>query len=69
MTISGSPPLDGEDIHHVFPVNDLREHVTEGWMRGLRCWCHPEVMEEGRLIVHNALDQRERYETGELKPH
>lgn len=69
MTTSGSPLLGDEDIWHVVPVNDLREHETSGWLHGVRCWCCLEVMEEGRLIVHNALDQRERYETGELKPH
>jgi hypothetical protein len=53
---------------HVYPVNDLRDHVTEGAAN--KCWCHPEFDEvEGELIViHNALDQREKYETGELKP-
>lgn len=51
---------------HVYPVNDLREHVTEGEA----CWCQPEIDDSGdeQLVIHNALDQRECYETGELKP-
>ncbi len=50
-----------EDIH-VVPLNDLREHYTTK-----TCWCNPSYDEEDGIIVHNALDQREKYETGELK--
>lgn len=46
---------------HVYPINDLREHETEN---GLFCWCHPQ-QDEG-VIIHNNLDNREKYETGEL---
>lgn len=51
---------------HVVPINDLREHIEQG----TDCWCKPEVDDSGEelLVVHNALDQREKYETGELKP-
>lgn len=51
---------------HVYPVNDLREHVTEG----VKCWCHPTIDDSGDelIVTHNAMDQREKYETGELKP-
>ncbi len=48
---------------HVYPVNDLREHETEG----VPCWCNPTYDEEDDLYIHNALDQREKYESGELK--
>lgn len=48
---------------HVIPTGDLREHQgTE------KCWCLPE--EDGEcsgLFVHNSLDGREPYETGERK--
>lgn len=56
-----------DDVWHLVPVNDLREHETNG----LRCWCKPELEEEkdGTIVVHNALDGREQYETGELKVH
>lgn len=52
---------------HVTPVNDLREHVNHG----TDCWCKPEIdtTDDGELLViHNALGQREKYETRELKP-
>jgi hypothetical protein len=47
---------------HVFPIDDLREHVLD-----LDCWCEPEIDEYG-VVVHNSLDLRELYERGELKP-
>ncbi len=47
---------------HVYPLNDLREHDTEN---GLSCWCHPQ--EDKGVIIHNSLDNREKYESGELK--
>lgn len=51
---------------HVYPLHDLREHITEG---GGVCWCKPtEDEEQPGLWVHHAFDQREKYETGELKP-
>jgi len=41
---------------HVYPVNDLREHdMTRD------CWCRPRI-EDDYIVVHNALDQRERSE-------
>ena len=53
--------------HHVYPPNDLREHNTDT----ADCWCDPYI-ESGvnpkgviyDIVVHNALDERERYETG-----
>jgi len=47
---------------HVVPTDDLRAHEVEGVI----CWCDPEV-DEG-MVVHNSLDKREKYETGERKP-
>ena len=49
--------------YHVYPINDLRPHNTEN---GLNCWCNP-IEDEG-VIVHNSMDEREKYETGERKP-
>lgn len=54
-------------IYHVYPVEDLRDHDIEN--EG-QCWCHPVLYEEnnGDVWVHNSMDQREKYETGELLP-
>lgn len=50
---------------HVVPVNDLRDHVTDG----LLCWCKPRRSEDDEaVIIHNAMDQREAYERGKRKP-
>ena len=53
--------LQDQHVVHVLPLDDLRPHeeLTE-------CWCRPRL-DEG-VCVHNALDQRESYETGERKP-
>ncbi len=50
---------EGGSFVHVYPVNDLREHITQG----LECWCKPRV-DEDDVIVHNAMDGREQWETG-----
>ena len=47
---------------HVYPLEDLREHEIT-----TQCWCHPEVDEDDEICVHNALDGREAYESGERK--
>jgi len=52
-------------VNHVYPLNDLRDHIVEG----RDCWCHPEYDEEHDVLIHNSLDGREKYETGELKEH
>jgi hypothetical protein len=50
--------------YHVMPENDLREHVMSA-----DCWCHPAVDEEyENVLVHNSMDGREAFETGERKP-
>lgn len=50
---------------HVYPTDDLREHVTDG----RPCWCQPTPeVDEPSVIVHHSMDGRENYETGERKP-
>ena len=44
------------DVYHIVPEGDLREHTLTP-----DCWCHPRS--------DDALDQREKYETGELELH
>ncbi len=50
----------------MYPTDDLRRHNTDG----AKCWCRPTVEGNGEdaIIVHNAMDQRELYETGARKP-
>ena len=48
---------------HVYPINDLREHVVDG----PDCWCNPQWDKEYDILIHNSFDQRELYETGERK--
>lgn len=58
---------DWDGAIHVYPLNDLREHET----KAADCWCTPnvDIDEYGSvLIVHNSLDGREKFETGERKP-
>jgi hypothetical protein len=47
---------------HVYPLDDLREHVTSG----PNCWCRPRIDEEenGAVVIHNSMDRREEYEEG-----
>jgi hypothetical protein len=53
------------DTYHVLPINDLKDHYDHA-----RCWCHPEVKDEGALIVHYSIDGREFYEAEvKLKGH
>lgn len=48
---------------HVLPVGDLRDHEESD------CWCKPASPEDDpSVIVHNALDGREAFETGERVP-
>lgn len=48
---------------HVVPIDDLKEHIDTP-----ECWCKPTKDEEYDLYTHHAMDRRELYETGELKP-
>lgn len=50
-------------ITHIVPVDDLREHELEP-----TCWCKPEWDSDDCTYVHNALDEREDYESGKRKP-
>lgn len=47
---------------HIIPLNDLREHEANG-----SCWCKPTLDDEGSepIWIHNSLDGREAFETGE----
>ena len=63
--VAGGLVDDLLEVVHVYPLNDLRDHIVEG----RDCWCHPEYDEEHDLLIHNSLDGREKYETGELKEH
>lgn len=54
------------EIIHVYPLNDFREHECDP--ESANCWCKPTLDEEG-ICVHHAMDQREKYETGQLLPH
>lgn len=46
-----------DGLHHVYPLDDYKEHVTEG----KDCWCRPAII-DGVIIIHNSLDRRELYE-------
>jgi len=61
--------FEGEDMikkqaYHIYPVGDLRDHETDG----KPCWCKPKIENDGMLVVHHSMDEREKYETGERKP-
>ena len=45
---------------HIMPIGDLRDHSDDK-----KCWCNP-VYDDG-LYIHNAMDGREKFETGERK--
>jgi len=49
-------------ITHIYPMGDLRDHQISK-----KCWCSPKV-EDGSLVIHNSMDGREAFETGERKP-
>lgn len=52
-----------ENGMHVVPLLDLRDHEAV-----CDCWCGPtQDGEWPNIWTHHALDQREKYETGELK--
>jgi len=45
----------------VYPLDDLRGHIPDA----AACWCKP-FMDDG-ILVHNAMDEREKYERGGRK--
>ena len=49
-------------VVHVVPDRDLRNHDPTG-----KCWCRPDIEDAGRTIVHNSMDGRELFETGQRK--
>lgn len=52
--------------YHSIPPHDLREHEVHK-----DCWCRPELIydeDEDAVWFHKAMDQREKYLSGELKP-
>lgn len=52
-----------DDIYHVYPEDDLREHIMSK-----DCWCKPKQDEEmSNLYIHNSMDGREYFETGKRK--
>lgn len=53
-----------ENPLHVYPLDDLREHVIEGY--GEKCWCGVRV--DDGIVVHTSADGREDFETGKRKP-
>jgi hypothetical protein len=61
--------IDPEKVYHIFPLNDLEEHITdceypENGVPFCPCKCNPEWKEEddALLIVHNSFDGREGVE-------
>jgi hypothetical protein len=58
MPTRRSTPIDESQLH-VYPCDDLREHVIDP---DVECWCKPTMTEDG-ILVHNSLDRRELYET------
>jgi len=50
----------GGDWPRVLPIDDLRAHQLSE-----KCWCRP-IFIDG-IEVHNALDERDKFERGERK--
>lgn len=49
---------------HVIPLNDLMDHEDS-----ITCWYKPRRDDDQpNVIIHNAMDGREAFETGERKP-
>lgn len=48
---------------HVIPLDDLKDHTED-----MSCWCNPKThIEDTSVVIHNSMDRRELYESGELK--
>lgn len=52
--------IETSTLPHVLPDGDWRDHDVDA-----PCWCAP--YQDDGVIVHNSMDQRERYERGELR--
>ena len=54
---------DSEGDLHVTPNDDFKPHLIAAC-----CWCSPtRDCRDPSIVIHHALDQRERYESGELR--
>ncbi len=63
MSATAEHPEDALPACHVIPLGDWREHQAS-----CACWCCPQQDDlEPGVWRHNAMDQRERYESGELR--
>ena len=55
-----APLTPVEELRHIVPIDDLREHICDP-----SCWCNPtQDEEEPRLWVHHSMDLREEFEQG-----
>ena len=61
--------IDPENIFHVSPCNDLKEHLLKCVLPPIgypycNCECKPTYQEEGGglLVIHNSFDGRENFE-------
>lgn len=61
MTASSVAPGDDVARWHIIPINDWREHEAS-----CACWCHPVANDDDGSVLHNAMDQRDRLENGEI---
>lgn len=53
----------GNLVQHIIPAEDLYEHELMP-----TCWCDPKIDPKDFLAIHNAADEREKFERGERKP-
>ena len=54
--------LGRAEREHIFPLDDYRPHEID--LEGA-CWCRPEFdAKDPGLVIHNAMDGREAFETG-----
>ena len=53
----------GNLVQHIVPTDDLYEHELMP-----SCWCSPRIDSQDFIAIHNAADEREKFERGERKP-
>ncbi len=51
--------MDFGNWQHVYPLNDLIEHITD---KGPVCPCGPKLDIDHEIIIHAAMDRREVFE-------